>query len=215
MAGLDESIEEDVVPLQGPEDGDEDPVNDEQAPPPDAATTADDQASTPAETESAVEETNEAATTRELPRVEPAPGTLGIPLHFPLDGGVPDGAMFLGNWLESDLSWYALTAPGTDCRSASNTSIVYVNGSGFTQPLRDPQLTYSGDIAHFALNADLGRAGWISRCNSQLEFYVADLEIDGRVAEQRLVWFGQGEICLLYTSPSPRDATLSRMPSSA
>ena len=27
--------------------------------------------------------------------------------------------------------------------------------------------------------------------------------------------FGQGMICLLYTSPSPRDATLSRMPSSA
>ena len=26
---------------------------------------------------------------------------------------------------------------------------------------------------------------------------------------------GAGEICLLYTSPSPRDATLSRMPSSA
>ena len=26
---------------------------------------------------------------------------------------------------------------------------------------------------------------------------------------------GEGEICLLYTSPSPRDATLSRMPSSA
>ena len=25
----------------------------------------------------------------------------------------------------------------------------------------------------------------------------------------------QGEFCLLYTSPSPRDATLSRMPSSA
>ena len=26
---------------------------------------------------------------------------------------------------------------------------------------------------------------------------------------------GAGDICLLYTSPSPRDATLSRMPSSA
>ena len=26
---------------------------------------------------------------------------------------------------------------------------------------------------------------------------------------------GAGEVCLLYTSPSPRDATLSRMPSSA
>ena len=31
------------------------------------------------------------------------------------------------------------------------------------------------------------------------------------------VWgiFGHGNVCLLYTSPSPRDATLSRMPSSA
>ena len=27
--------------------------------------------------------------------------------------------------------------------------------------------------------------------------------------------FGDGLFCLLYTSPSPRDATLSRMPSSA
>ena len=27
--------------------------------------------------------------------------------------------------------------------------------------------------------------------------------------------FGEVEACLLYTSPSPRDATLSRMPSSA
>ena len=28
-------------------------------------------------------------------------------------------------------------------------------------------------------------------------------------------WCGPCKICLLYTSPSPRDATLSRMPSSA
>ena len=27
--------------------------------------------------------------------------------------------------------------------------------------------------------------------------------------------FARGKACLLYTSPSPRDATLSRMPSSA
>ena len=27
--------------------------------------------------------------------------------------------------------------------------------------------------------------------------------------------YGKGKVCLLYTSPSPRDATLSRMPSSA
>ena len=30
-----------------------------------------------------------------------------------------------------------------------------------------------------------------------------------------IVIFDQTEPCLLYTSPSPRDATLSRMPSSA
>ena len=28
-------------------------------------------------------------------------------------------------------------------------------------------------------------------------------------------WLEQNDLCLLYTSPSPRDATLSRMPSSA
>ena len=28
-------------------------------------------------------------------------------------------------------------------------------------------------------------------------------------------WFAHFYVCLLYTSPSPRDATLSRMPSSA
>ena len=39
------------------------------------------------------------------------------------------------------------------------------------------------------------------------EVYFTDVEIPD---SQRL-----GEICLLYTSPSPRDATLSRMPSSA
>ena len=32
---------------------------------------------------------------------------------------------------------------------------------------------------------------------------------------QRLAQLGAPKCCLLYTSPSPRDATLSRMPSSA
>ncbi len=32
------------------------------------------------------------------------------------------------------------------------------------------------------------------------------------IAMQNLIW---GAVCLLYTSPSPRDCTLSRMPSSA
>ena len=36
---------------------------------------------------------------------------------------------------------------------------------------------------------------------------------DGRV--EMVIEGERGEFCLLYTSPSPRDATLSRMPSSA
>ena len=38
-------------------------------------------------------------------------------------------------------------------------------------------------------------------------------ERDGRV--WKIENFGEAKVCLLYTSPSPRDATLSRMPSSA
>ena len=33
--------------------------------------------------------------------------------------------------------------------------------------------------------------------------------------EAKVIYTGKTSICLLYTSPSPRDATLSRMPSSA
>ena len=40
-------------------------------------------------------------------------------------------------------------------------------------------------------------------------------EKKGRRTFSRGVWAPQDRICLLYTSPSPRDATLSRMPSSA
>ena len=47
---------------------------------------------------------------------------------------------------------------------------------------------------------------------------LATKEIDGNVLPLTLDVSVAGEvdqICLLYTSPSPRDATLSRMPSSA
>ena len=50
---------------------------------------------------------------------------------------------------------------------------------------------------------------------------ITDSGIFGRVVNIKeekvtlVVKKGEIEICLLYTSPSPRDATLSRMPSSA
>ena len=37
----------------------------------------------------------------------------------------------------------------------------------------------------------------------------------GKLTPRQLLWIDSAPICLLYTSPSPRDATLSRMPSSA
>ena len=41
------------------------------------------------------------------------------------------------------------------------------------------------------------------------------MEIEGRDDWGHIAIFDHGKNCLLYTSPSPRDATLSRMPSSA
>ena len=38
---------------------------------------------------------------------------------------------------------------------------------------------------------------------------------DRRLIEHHLVALAQAGVCLLYTSPSPRDRSLSRMPSSA
>ena len=43
----------------------------------------------------------------------------------------------------------------------------------------------------------------------------AQLETNGRIAQDQLAKQEQIEGCLLYTSPSPRDRQKSRMPSSA
>ena len=40
-------------------------------------------------------------------------------------------------------------------------------------------------------------------------------EVDAWLAQIRRRWIGHVSTCLLYTSPSPRDRTRSRMPSSA
>ena len=49
------------------------------------------------------------------------------------------------------------------------------------------------------------------------ELFYENAVINGQIGQSLVVTNNSGdvEICLLYTSPSPRDATLSRMPSSA
>ena len=44
---------------------------------------------------------------------------------------------------------------------------------------------------------------------------VRDIELYSLCEHHLLPFIGKCHVCLLYTSPSPRDATLSRMPSSA
>ena len=51
-----------------------------------------------------------------------------------------------------------------------------------------------------------------------LDYIISDLELDHSISDEwPLMSFSNPSCvtCLLYTSPSPRDATLSRMPSSA
>ena len=52
------------------------------------------------------------------------------------------------------------------------------------------------------------------KMNLELEGYEVDQAQNGKEA-LRMFENAYYDICLLYTSPSPRDATLSRMPSSA
>ena len=47
------------------------------------------------------------------------------------------------------------------------------------------------------------------------EGFIAQLEPQEAVSSVERSRIGQGRACLLYTSPSPRDRTRSRMPSSA
>ena len=50
---------------------------------------------------------------------------------------------------------------------------------------------------------------------TKVEEAIKALELKGNVEDGQIIYEEICEACLLYTSPSPRDATLSRMPSSA
>ena len=52
--------------------------------------------------------------------------------------------------------------------------------------------------------------GWVAVIDSGMNF---DSEISRLLGRPEVLLLPK--VCLLYTSPSPRDATLSRMPSSA
>ena len=75
-----------------------------------------------------------------------------------------------------------------------------------------PQETILYDGAGLARNLDV-------QMDEGASFFASEMMVFGRTAMQETVRQGsvrdQWRICLLYTSPSPRDRTRSRMPSSA
>jgi len=129
-----------------------------------------------------------------IPDFERAPGAIGDQDHLPLDQGLPTDATFLGTWEQRQLSWYGVTDNDTTCANGQFSEIRLVNDSGITQPTRDPQLQFSGDISHFAVRSDEDQAAWVSSCGTQLELYVATLEPTGQIADLDLVWLGEGSV---------------------
>ena len=79
---------------------------------------------------------------------------------------------------------------------------------------------FAANLTPFTVDGAPDEAG----LRQNLRHWVDDLEIAGLFINGKQAEFfsmsiaerkQQFDICLLYTSPSPRDATLSRMPSSA
>ena len=73
-----------------------------------------------------------------------------------------------------------------------------------------PVATTKGDPLRNAISQFFKSSHWAGKYRN------IQLNRIGMINKQALFSFaGQATFCLLYTSPSPRDATLSRMPSSA
>ena len=69
----------------------------------------------------------------------------------------------------------------------------------------------TGDEVIVISGKDIGKTGTLSKFISETKCIVSGVKIVKKHQKPN----PQLNICLLYTSPSPRDATLSRMPSSA
>ena len=92
-----------------------------------------------------------------------------------------------------------------------------VNGAGLAMATMDIIKLFGGGAANFL---DVGGGASIEKVSKAFEIMcmhpriqVGFINIFGGI--MRCDFVAQGLVCLLYTSPSPRDATLSRMPSSA
>ena len=127
------------------------------------------------------------------------------------DGAITDNGDGTWNYTpaaddDTDVSFnYTITDGTVDVAGIATLDITPVNDAPTTTP-----------VALTAIAEDSG-----ARLITQTELLANanDIEGDGLTAVGLIINTGNGTLtengCLLYTSPSPRDATLSRMPSSA
>ena len=79
----------------------------------------------------------------------------------------------------------------------------------------DTTMDFTVNNAEFSKNASVSALvtgepfGWNGN------YVMNDMVTTGQVRNRPIITFTNGTACLLYTSPSPRDRTRSRMPSSA
>ena len=108
------------------------------------------------------------------------------------------------------------------CREAGLSSVaIYAQNDqeGMFRELADQSVLLEGDsIAETYLNGaaiiQAAKETGADAIHPGFGFLSERAEFAQAVMDAGLIWIGPSP-CLLYTSPSPRDATLSRMPSSA
>ena len=96
-------------------------------------------------------------------------------------------------------------------RAIESESEVFHEKSGVIDRREFMRLSFN-TAAGLITTASLGSVGFASFLMGQAEGGTSDSSIKFYVPKGSDVWYGN---CLLYTSPSPRDLSTSRMPSSA
>ena len=103
------------------------------------------------------------------------------------------------------------------CSTLDNVVFFSSDGMAYTLTVNEiPASTgYGEPLAKFVRMGDGAKI--VAALTTDVRFTPADKNVKGQATPAPYVFIATsaGQVCLLYTSPSPRDGLLSRMPSSA